>query len=647
MEPTADESQAMKRAKKLGLTSTLVRPGKRGLMAAAKAVLDTNGFGLEEDDNFMAPIFLGELYKGTGAFKLDACFDAKGSDKVFGSVRVMGASNPRLMHTLEERFEEADGLVHFCEDSKCRYEQPGLSVMHLYAYEYISASKLDRLTDDDFIEVNHRYWDKKRCIERSGGTGSSHDQCGRDTTRGRPVKHGPAGSEPSAKEAPMTSETAAEISSLKKELRVLRQRLEDSKSGVPRDRVLPLRDCDRQRDKELTASPPRGGNGKIDAVSPPKSDSSESRVRTPSCRSVEVSQLLVERAVDKELVRQTGFVEAGRPEKRGSHHYEDRSRRRRRSPSSSSGCLGGTATFSHEAHGSRNSARSVRSGLEGDNLAEGYSDMAHSLTKRGTLSSQAAMPPIAATYWVTIARPALRKDAPVSVDRELRTLAEAMDALVTGEVATAGDLLMSRFRAVETGLNAGRDVAQHMEMIPAKAVSSASLTAQRAAPRKEARELHSRDLLGKISGQEHGKGRSQLTSESPLRSPQRSQSPQAGAASKRMRSPTPPARPPALRTGMEPREERRVRFKLTEGPGADAPVPEAWYARLRRRKREKQLVRATTQSLAEAEAAARPPAPVAAIARPPTPAPPVATGLKGIKGKGKGKRGGERGRRLR
>jgi hypothetical protein len=98
---------------------------------------------------------------------------------------------------------------------------------------------------------------------------------------------------------------------------------------------------------------------------------------------------------------------------------------------------------------------------------------------------------------------------------------------------------------------------------------------------------------------------------------------------------------------MEPREERRVRFKLTEGPGADAPMPEKWYARLRRRRREKQLVRATTQNLAEAEAAARPPAPVAAFARPPTPAPPVATGLKGIKGKGKGKRGGERGRRLR
>ncbi len=38
-----------------------------------------------------------------------------------------------------------------------------------------------------------------------------------------------------------------------------------------------------------------------------------------------------------------------------------------------------------------------------------------------------------------------------------------MDALVTNEIAVAGDLLMSRFCAVETSLNAAWKVAQHME----------------------------------------------------------------------------------------------------------------------------------------------------------------------------------------
>jgi hypothetical protein len=46
-----------------------------------------------------------------------------------------------------------------------------------------------------------------------------------------------------------------------------------------------------------------------------------------------------------------------------------------------------------------------------------------------------------------------------------------------------------------------------------------------------------------------------LGCEPPLVPPLRGQSPQVGAASQRMRSPTPPARPPALRTGTEPREE--------------------------------------------------------------------------------------------
>jgi hypothetical protein len=112
----------------------------------------------------------------------------------------------------------------------------------------------------------------------------------------------------------------------------------------------------------------------------------------------------------------------------------------------------------------------------GDRLAEGFSNVAHFVAKRGILSSQATMPPFAATHWVTIAKPALRKEAAVTVDRRLRSLAEAMDALVTDEIAAAGDLLMSQFCAVETSLNAVWKVAQHIEMIPANAVSSASHT---------------------------------------------------------------------------------------------------------------------------------------------------------------------------
>ena len=105
--------------------------------------------------------------------------------------------------------------------------------MHLYAYEYISASKLDRLIKDDFFEVNLRFLDEMRDLEKSGSAGSSRDRRGSDATRGRPVSRGPAVSEPSTTEAHRTSGSANEASRLERKLRELKQRIKDSRSGKP------------------------------------------------------------------------------------------------------------------------------------------------------------------------------------------------------------------------------------------------------------------------------------------------------------------------------------------------------------------------------------------------------------------------------
>ena len=151
----------------------------------------------------------------------------------------------------------------------------------------------DRSTEDDlfevnhhFIEVNQRYWGKKEGIEKSCVASSSRDRRDSYATRGRPVSRGPAVSEPSAEDAPKTSGTAAEASGLGKKLRELKQRLKESKAGKPRDRVLALRDRERRDNEELAASPPRRGVGKGGTDPPPKSDRFESRVRTPSSRSL-------------------------------------------------------------------------------------------------------------------------------------------------------------------------------------------------------------------------------------------------------------------------------------------------------------------------------------------------------------------------
>ena len=53
-------------------------------------------------------------------------------------------------------------------------------------------------------------------------------------------------------------------------------------------------------------------------------------------------------------------------------------------------------------------------------------------------------------------------------ERELRTLAESIDLLAGGNLAAFGDVLMQRFRAVETAVqeNGSWELARHLEVIP-------------------------------------------------------------------------------------------------------------------------------------------------------------------------------------
>lgn len=60
-------------------------------------------------------------------------------------------------------------------------------------------------------------------------------------------------------------------------------------------------------------------------------------------------------------------------------------------------------------------------------------------------------------------------------ERELRTLAEALDLLLEGQLPELGDLLTQRFKSVETAaLESNWDLAKHFELIPAPGVSAVS-----------------------------------------------------------------------------------------------------------------------------------------------------------------------------
>ena len=71
--------------------------------------------------------------------------------------------------------------------------------------------------------------------------------------------------------------------------------------------------------------------------------------------------------------------------------------------------------------------------------------------------------------------------------RELRTLAEALDALAAGNLPAVGDLLTQRFKAVECKIQDGGDwgTASHLELISDRPVGLTTLAEQTVAARQQ------------------------------------------------------------------------------------------------------------------------------------------------------------------
>jgi len=81
--------------------------------------------------------------------------------------------------------------------------------------------------------------------------------------------------------------------------------------------------------------------------------------------------------------------------------------------------------------------------------------------------------PIVTSYLTSVLQPALGKDFHARNRQEMRTIAEAVDALLIGDLARASDILISRFSAVELASTSKHwNVARHLELIPPQDVSS-------------------------------------------------------------------------------------------------------------------------------------------------------------------------------
>ena len=88
--------------------------------------------------------------------------------------------------------------------------------------------------------------------------------------------------------------------------------------------------------------------------------------------------------------------------------------------------------------------------------------------------------------------------------RELRTIAECIDALVAGDLPHLGDLLTQRLKAVQTAVVEGNwNFAQHLELIPTSGSNVVSPAELRAAQRAQ---------IDQMRLQNNGKGGSTRTS---------------------------------------------------------------------------------------------------------------------------------------
>ena len=99
---------------------------------------------------------------------------------------------------------------------------------------------------------------------------------------------------------------------------------------------------------------------------------------------------------------------------------------------------------------------------------------------------------LAGAYLTRVLAPQAGVRLAVRAERELRTLAEAMDGLMAGKVQVVLDLLAQRFRAVETSIQSegGWTLARHLEVIPetkASTVTSGLRAVMRDAERRAMR----------------------------------------------------------------------------------------------------------------------------------------------------------------
>jgi len=187
------------------------------------------------------------------------------------------------------------------------------------------------------------------------------------------------------------------------------------------------------------------------------------------------------------------------------------SKKRSRSSSASSSSSGSTASSdssvfrfpSSKEAGHENSIQEMAAKHPGRLLRAGLKAMREFAEPTEVLGGgrQDPLPAIAMKYLLTVLNTASEGDLSRRDKRELKTLATAIDFLARGKMAQLGDLLIQRFKSVETSSQTKSwRIAQNQELIGREGASTTSHKEREIAARVALREAQMQEVFRKQSG---------------------------------------------------------------------------------------------------------------------------------------------------
>jgi len=142
--------------------------------------------------------------------------------------------------------------------------------------------------------------------------------------------------------------------------------------------------------------------------------------------------------------------------------------------------------------GSKNKVQKLATKAPGKLLLMGLRAMVSFCDPQAMASSGSQKPlnMVAVKYVLTCLQASKKVKMEPELEREVRTLAESIDLLVSGNLAGLGELLMQRFKALELRINHGDTaLSKHIELLPESEYSTMTLMEKEMAAEMERRHL--------------------------------------------------------------------------------------------------------------------------------------------------------------